>query len=95
MKLEKMTAGMTLYDVHRYKMGNTSMSTVGVWEVYVKEVDVERGFIVASWNGNPPSKIYRGAAEKFRAKKPLLIKQGLGHRLATREEIKQRKGEPE
>lgn len=48
MKLEKMQAGITLYDVHRYKMGNTTMSTVGVWHVYVKEVNSDMGFIVAS-----------------------------------------------
>lgn len=88
MKLEKMKAGMTVYDVHSHKMGNTCMSTVGIWHVYVKEVNVEQGFIIASWNGNTPSKIYRGAAEKFRAKEPLLVKSGLGYRLATREEIK-------
>lgn len=88
MKIEKMKAGMVVYDVHRYKMGNTTMSTVGIWHVYVKEVNCEQGYIVASWNGNAPEKIYRNAAEKFRKKEPLLVKVGLTYRLATREEVK-------
>jgi hypothetical protein len=53
-KFEKIQAGMTLYDRHRRKMGNTTMRTIGEWPVRVVEIDpVERRALI-SWNGNPP-----------------------------------------
>ena len=53
-KFEKIVAGMTLYDRHRTKMGNTTMSCLGEWKVRVLEVNpVERTALI-SWNGNAP-----------------------------------------
>jgi hypothetical protein len=37
-KFDKVKAGMTLLDVHRHKMGNTTMSEWGLWEVLIVEV---------------------------------------------------------
>ena len=52
MKLEKMTPGMTLYSYGRAlgMLGSRPAS----WPVYVKEVDLGRRLVFASWNGNPP-----------------------------------------
>lgn len=54
--IEKLKAGDVLYDCHREKAGNTTMSRDGVWEVYVREVGTdERGaWALLAWNGNPP-----------------------------------------
>lgn len=52
MKLEKIEPGMTLYDRHKYKMGNTAIRTIGEWTVKVLEL-VDGGAMV-SWNGNRP-----------------------------------------
>jgi hypothetical protein len=92
MKLEKLKPGMTVYDVHSYKMGNTSLRTVGVWNVCIIEVDLDRRSVLASWNGNEPKRYPENMASKWRASKPLLIDCAFGRkRMATREEIKAHK----
>lgn len=61
-------AGDTLYDCHRYRMGNTSMTAMGTWNVKVTEVQ-ERG-VIASWNGNPAKFFGWRTVEKWRRSKP-------------------------
>jgi hypothetical protein len=88
-KFEKLKPGMVVYDVHSYKMGNTTQSTVGVWEVRVVAVDIEAKCVTASWNGNPTKTFFYGNVTKWREKEPMLISGSFGRsRLATREEIK-------
>lgn len=69
-KFEKITEGMTLYDVHSTKMGNTTMSRLGLWEVYVREVDTEKRQVLASWNGNKSRWYQERAICAFRAHPP-------------------------
>jgi hypothetical protein len=88
MKFEKIQPGMTLYDVHSTRMGNTTQSTVGVWLVYIVSVDAVRRSAMVRWNGNPAQTYYERNLCKLRASEPLLIKSGWSERLATREEIK-------
>ncbi len=86
MKIEKLKPGMTVYDVHRQKMGNTNISSVGTWSVYIIDVDVDKQIVTASWNTNKPQKFYRNNWSKWRLKKPELIKSGFGYRLKRRGE---------
>ena len=87
MKFEKLKSGMKVYDVGRHKMGNTTMSTVAVWPVFVREVDVASRTVVASWNSNPEKTFYEKSVKGWREKKPMLICSAMGPcRLATREE---------
>jgi len=51
-KFEKIEPGMTLLDIHREKMGNTTMSEWGLWKVKVISVDRDARTAVVSWNGN-------------------------------------------
>ena len=89
MKFEKLRPGMTVYDVHTYRVGNTSMRAVGVWEVRIVSVDAESRRFVASWNGNAAKVFFARDATKWREKEPLIIRGSFGAaRLATREEIK-------
>ena len=89
MKFEKLQPGMTVYDVHRHKLGNTTMSTVGVWRVRIVSVDHDAKRVTASWNGNPAKTFFYGDVEKWREKEPMLIRGAFGSaRLATREEQK-------
>lgn len=88
MTIDKLKPGMTVYEVHSYKMGNTTRRSIGVWEVRIVSVDSEKGIVVASWNGNPASKYFKSSWSKWRLKEPMLVKSGWGHRLATREEQK-------
>lgn len=55
--IKDLKAGDILYDVHRHKAGNTTMSVEGCWEVSVREVGVDehgRHWALLAWNGNPP-----------------------------------------
>ena len=75
-KFEKIKEGMILYDVHKHKMGNTTMSSVGVWPVRIIELK-DNGAIV-SWNHNEPQHWSRYQLEKLRAKEPELVMNTLG-----------------
>lgn len=87
MKFEKIKAGDTLYDVHSYRMGNTTMRSVGVWDVYVVSINQAEGYALAKWNGNPAQRWDRRRLEKLRAKKPRLVTTFAGgQRLARRDE---------
>jgi hypothetical protein len=66
--LEKLKVGDVLYDVHRTRMGNTTMTIQCEWDVYVKEVNVSDGYAMCSWNGNPPRKYYQHGLKKLRVK---------------------------
>lgn len=84
-KFEKITPGMTLYDVHSTRMGNTTMRTMGVWHVRVIEVDAERRRALVSWNTNSPVWWNQWELSKLRAKQPVLVGT-LAKRLQTRAE---------
>jgi hypothetical protein len=87
MKMSSLKPGMTVYDVGRHKMGNTTISTVAIWPVHIVSVDIENFVVKASWNGNPANKFYSRSIAKWREKKPILISGPLGNaRLSTREE---------
>jgi len=53
-KFEKIQAGMTLWSRGRQKMGNTTMSRMAEWPVYIEEVSPENRRAKVSWNGNAP-----------------------------------------
>ena len=52
-KFDKIEPGMVLLDIHREKMGNTTMSEWGLWKVRVISVDPENRTALVSWNSNP------------------------------------------
>lgn len=88
MKIDKLKSGMTVYDVHSHKMGNTTMRTMGCWSIRIIEVFPDANTVKASWNSNP-AQIYREKAwSKWRLNKPVMINTGMRQRLATREELK-------
>jgi len=53
-------------------MGNTTMRCKRVHPVYVKEVKVEGGYVLASWNGNPVRKYFEYNIKNWRVKKPII-----------------------
>jgi len=57
-KFEKIEPGMTLLDIHAEKMGNTTMSELGCWQVKVISVDAAKRTAVVSWNSNRPEVYY-------------------------------------
>lgn len=64
-KFEKIQPGMTLYDRHAYKMGNTTMRTLGQWTVSIIDVDPETQSANVRWNGNSPRRWPRHSLEKL------------------------------
>lgn len=57
-------AGDTLYECRRQKMGNTTMSRMGCWDV--KVIEVHEHYVLASWNSNRPERFGRSKVEKWR-----------------------------
>lgn len=89
MKFEKLQSGMTVYEVGRMRMGNTTLMTTEVWSIFILSIDKEKRCVVASWNTNPPRTYNERTISKWRIKRPLLIRTAMGaQRLATREEQK-------
>jgi hypothetical protein len=68
--ISKLKVGQELWDKHRVRAGNTTMMRWGVWRVVVKEIDPEHRWIIASWNGNTPRKMYENEVLKLRVKEP-------------------------
>ena len=67
-KFEKIAAGMELLDIHRERMGNTTMSEWGLWKVQVVSVDRAARTAVVSWNGNRNEIWSAGRLEKLYTK---------------------------
>lgn len=78
--IDTLKAGDVLYDCHRHKMGNTTMSTMGVWLVYIKEVDLVGRRVLISWNTNPDKwvgeRYFRGT--DIRRSPPEWLSRGFG-----------------
>jgi hypothetical protein len=68
--ISKLKAGQVLWDKHKYKMGNTTMTTWGLWQVNVIEVDADGQWIFASWNGNKPKRMYSNEVKSLKVKEP-------------------------
>lgn len=65
-KFETIKPGDVLWDYHKQRMGNTTMTEYGNWRVLVKEVDVENRKALVSWNGNIPTWKYESYLKKLR-----------------------------
>lgn len=88
-QIKKLKVGQVLYTVTRSRLGNTTLRTVHVHEVVVKEIDPEGKFVIASWNHNRAEKYWAGDVGTWKVSKPVTIDGIFGsQRLATREEKK-------
>lgn len=90
MKIESLKPNMRVWDVGRRRMGNTTISTVCVWAVDVKLVDLEGRKVTASWNGNSYRVFGEHEVSRWRLSEPVTIAAGMmgRRRLATRAELK-------
>lgn len=88
MKIETLKPGMTVWQVGRHRMGNTTLSTVSVWPVVIVSVNPDHQTVVANFNHNASTTYYRNQWSTWRKEKPLLIRTFFGaYRLANRKEI--------
>jgi hypothetical protein len=69
-KYEKLQPGMTLFDVHSYRMGNTTMRELGSWTVKIIELHPEIRAATVSWNGNAPRKWHHAELKRLYLKEP-------------------------
>lgn len=53
-KFERIQPGMRLWDRHRERAGNTTMTRLGEWPVDVVSVDSKGRTAVVRWNCNAP-----------------------------------------
>lgn len=89
MKIEQLEPGMRVWNVMRRQMGNTTLRDTAVFSILVKEVDPDKRWALASWNGNTAERFYSRDISKWRKNKPVTIENGFGaSRLANREELK-------
>lgn len=88
--IKKLTPGQVLWSVESGRMGNTMCHTKSLFAVVVKEIHLDKGYIVASWNGNLARPMYR--IKNLRTTKPMMVRSVMGtERLATRAEIAEAK----
>ena len=88
MKIADLKPGMRVWNTMRYKMGNTTISTLGAYQIHVYSVFDDH--VMASWNGNQIQKYYAHQVAKWKKAEPIMVRECLGsHRLANREEKKQ------
>jgi hypothetical protein len=69
-KFEKIEPGMRLMDIHRERMGNTTMSAWGRWDVVIVSVDRDKRTAVVRWNGNREETWDRHSLERLYTKEP-------------------------
>ena len=92
MKIEKLKPGMIVYDIRTFYEDDTDTENIIIWDVVIKNIDLKRRTVEASWNGNKNEIFYEYVWYNWKNKRPLLIKTETGaYRKATREEIKREK----
>ena len=64
-KFEKIKPGMTLLDVHSQRMGNTTMSELGCWNVDIISVDPKTQTAVVRWNSNREQTYFKRQLERL------------------------------
>jgi hypothetical protein len=77
MTLDKLQPGMLVYDVHSYRMGYTTLRSIGVWKVHILAVDRESRTVQAMWNGNKSQLFRERQWSKWRLKAPELEQRGM------------------
>jgi len=79
--------GDTVYHVTTTKMGNTTLTTKSSFPILIKEINHEKGEILACYNFNQPRKFWEHQWKKWRTKKPFFIRRGIQSSLPTKEEV--------
>lgn len=66
-KFGKIKEGDVLYDRHTYQMGNTTIRSIGEWEVKILRIlrELRTPGAIVSWNGNSEEFYTRQRLEKL------------------------------
>jgi hypothetical protein len=68
--INRLKPGQFVYEKRRVRAGNTMMSRDAVYRVLVKEVDLEKRRVFASWNSNPARWYDEHVWKGWRVKEP-------------------------
>lgn len=68
--LHNLKPGQRVYMTMRRRRGNTLMTETAIFDVLIKEVDLERRRVFASWNYNPPRWWPERTAVRWKLKRP-------------------------
>lgn len=56
--IKKLTVGQVVYQIKPAKYGIFRGSKWDQWPIKIKEIDLEKGTVLASWNGNADQTYY-------------------------------------
>lgn len=62
--IKKLSVGQTVYEIKRAKHSFVMGYKWSHWPVYIRDVNLDEGYVIASWNGNPETK-FRAKNGKF------------------------------
>lgn len=76
--IKKLQPGQLVFSVETKKMGNTKISIRALYPVRISEINLSQGFVMASWNSNPPTKFHESSIRKWKTEMPKPKKKVLG-----------------
>lgn len=68
--LERLTPGQIVWSVRGQQMGNTTARYKALYRIVIKEIDLEKRQVLASWNNNAPRWFPERHVSNWRVKKP-------------------------
>lgn len=71
--ISRLKPGQVVWEQHKTRQGNTTMSKMGTWSLKIIEVhaDADPPYVIASWNCNPPRRYYERSVRTWKVKNPL------------------------
>lgn len=76
--IKKLKPGQIVYSIETQKLGSTKLSIRALYTVRIVKVNLEIGFVIASWNTNTPQKFYETSVKKWKTERPEPKKKVMG-----------------
>ena len=68
--ITKLKPGQVVYSIQSQRMGNTVLNRRACFTVQIAEVNIDQGWVLASWTGNTPTRYYADSIRKWKVRKP-------------------------
>lgn len=65
--IHRLKVDQVLWSVEKER---SSLGKKALFPVRIKEINLDEGWVVASWNSNPPCRFYGNSINKWRVNKP-------------------------
>lgn len=77
--INRLKPGQTVWEIKKQKVGRIKDAYYNeCFEVVIREINLDYGYVLASWNGNEPKKFYEDTIRKWRVNEPQPKKQVWG-----------------